>query len=284
MKETIKNLGKRFSQDFGLIPVISFEIEFYLMGPVAPDDFPERLQERLLAEKIPLYKVEKEKGPNQFEIALAHGPNIPGITESLVKAKTIIREYAEEIGSRASFAAKPYPNHPGSGLHMHLSLYDRQGKNVFAKHGDGETETMLHAIGGLLAALPESMIYFAPNPESYARFIAVYHPESETYDNAPTKITWGANNRTTAIRIPESTASPENRHIEHRVPGVDADPYQVTAAILAGVHYGLVNKINPGEKIYGNAYDAQYKLPELPGSLAEAEKLNREGEILSRYF
>jgi len=124
------------------------------------------------------------------------------------------------------------------------------------------------------------MVYFAPNADSYKRFTAVYHAENETYDNAPTKICWGGNNRTVAIRVPESTADPQNRHIEHRVPGVDADPFAVIAAILAGAHYGIVNSINPGEKIYGNAYEPQYKLLKLPGSLEEAERLNMEGKVL----
>ncbi len=262
----IKKIVKKIKSDIVLIPIMAAELEFY-----SDVETPETIQEKLGANKIPVIKIEREKGPNQFEIALPLTPDITALAENIVKIKKILK---------ADFSAKPYENHPGSGLHIHLSLLDGSGKNIFAKREGEEALEMLYAIGGLLAAMPESMVYFAPNAESYKRFVAGYNSECETYDNAPTKICWGGNNRTVAIRIPESTASPENRHIEHRVPGADADPFAAITEILAGAHYGITNSINPPEKIYGNAYEPQYKSPKLPGSLEEAMKLNKEGKIL----
>jgi len=266
MTMKIENIIQKIKSDTGFTPIMAAELEFY-----SGDETLETIREKLRQNKIPVIKIEREKGLSQFEIALPPTSDIAALAGNIARAKEVIS---------GDFSAKPDENQPGSGLHIHLSLHDKSGKNIFAKAGDAEALEMLYAIGGLLAVLPESMIYFAPNADSYKRFTANYHAACETYDNAPTKICWGGNNRTAAIRIPESTASPENRHIEHRVPGADADPFAAIAAILAGAHYGLMNQINPPEKIYGNAYEPQYKSAKLPGNLAEAERLSREGSIL----
>ncbi len=105
------------------------------------------------------------------------------------------------------------------------------------------SDALKYAIGGLLTALPESMKIFAPNAESYARFAPG--------GNAPTTISWGANNRTVAVRLPD--APHDKKRIEHRVAGADADPHAVIAAILEGIHDGLTRHLDPGPQTYGDA-------------------------------
>jgi glutamine synthetase len=101
-----------------------------------------------------------------------------------------------------------------------------------------------YAIGGLLHTMRDAFAIFAPNGNSYRRF------RSNSY--APVTPTWGYNNRTVSVRIPRGPASA--CHIEHRVCGADANPYLVAAAVLAGVHYGICNKIDPGAAVSGDGY------------------------------
>ena len=97
-----------------------------------------------------------------------------------------------------------------------------------------------------MAGLAEGMAIFAPNANSYRRFRA------NSY--APVAPTWGVNNRTVSLRVP--AGPPSGRHIEHRVAGADANPYLALAALLAGVHAGLTQKLDPGLPVVGDGYAA----------------------------
>ena len=125
--------------------------------------------------------------------------------------------------------AKPFADRAGSGLHLHVSVNDAEGKNIFASEDPAGTPALRHAVGGLKATLADGMAIFAPNANSYRRFRA------NSY--APVAPTWGVNNRTVSLRVP--AGPPGGRHIEHRVAGADANPYLALAALLAGVHHGL---------------------------------------------
>ena len=114
--------------------------------------------------------------------------------------------------------------------------------------------TCLYAVAGCLELLPASMLLFAPSFNAYRRF--------QPGNHAPTEATWGYDNRTTALRIPESPAAA--RRIEHRVAGADANPYLVLAAVLAGIWHGIENKLNPPSVIDGNAWDQDIEAPKLP--------------------
>ncbi len=244
--------------DFGLQPVTAAEIEFYLRGADACGGIKKFWQE--VSARIPLQKYEKERGREQFEIALTPVANPQKTAGDIGTLKTIISDTAKKYGMTADFAAKPFPDQPGSGLHIHIHLEDAGGKNVFYKDDSAISDALKWSIGGLLAWLPETMPVFAPYKESYARFAAG--------GNAPTTVSWGANNRTVAIRLPD--APHDNKHIEHRVAGADADPKSVMENILAAIHYGLQNQCDPGAQVYGDASLAQYDLPKLPQTLEEA--------------
>jgi glutamine synthetase len=143
---------------------------------------------------------------------------------------------------------------------------------------------LLHSIGGLLALINPCMSIFAPNKKSYERFIHTVNAYllCPTAANVPLTVSWGTNNRTVAVRLPSKAA--DNKHIEHRVAGADADIAAVTRAILAGIHYGLREKCDPGEPIYGDASMAQYKLPPLVMSLDDAIKARDGCAVLKEYF
>jgi glutamine synthetase len=154
---------------------------------------------------------------------------------------------------------------------VHLSLYDRDGRNLFGETPEGDA-LLRHAVWGLQALMPESMLLCAPNANSYRRLRPL------TY--APMAPTWGWNNRTVALRIPPSPA--HARRIEHRVAGSDANPYLVLAAVLAGVLHGLERKGEPSEPVTGNAYEQVP--PSLPLTWQEAIAAFSAGETLPTYL
>lgn len=249
----LERITEEFIAATHLVPMVAAEIEFYCDSPLKAE-----ICNQLLAEaNIETYGLEPERGDNQYELALKK-PTIP-----LTAAQHI--EAIKKLFPQANFAAKPYPDQPGSGLHIHLSLHDKSGMNVFAKKDDEEeTITMRYVIAGLLETMLDNFAIFAPNKESYARFSNAALREG-VYNNAPINVSWGGNNRTTAIRIPASTANPKGRHIEHRVSGADANPHAVIAAILFGAQKGILAQKEPPPKIWGNAADTQYApLPAFP--------------------
>jgi glutamine synthetase len=130
-----------------------------------------------------------------------------------------------------------------------------------------------NAIGGLQKSMFESMAIFAPNPNSYRRF------QNKAY--APMSPNWGLNNRTVALRVPAGNA--KAARVEHRVSGADANPYLVLACVLAGVHYGLKHKLDPGEPIEGNGYE-QHKGLIVPRSMISALDHFINGKIMRDYL
>ena len=147
--------------------------------------------------------------------------------------KQVIRGNARNHGLNSTFMAKPFKEYPGNGMHVHLSLFDEQGKNLFASREDGLlTPGLRHSLAGILDIFVESMIFYAPHANSYYRF------EEKSY--APLNASWGHDNRTTALRIPKSTNNASR--IELRVAGADANPYLAIAVLLAGLLHGLVER------------------------------------------
>lgn len=245
------------------MPVLAAEIEFYLISDVLPN--PAQVLEDMAASfhagQLDYVKVEQERGPGQFEVALKPAAEAVQAVAHLARAKHILQQMALRQDKVADFSARPFADQPGSGLHIHVHLEDTAGRNMFfrSREDDAFSETLLHAIGGLLVTMKQAMPIFAPAKTSLARFAPGSH--------APTTVSWGTNNRTVAIRLP--TKPYESKHLEHRVAGADADPAAVMAAILGGIYYGLRNKIHPGEPIYGDASLEMYQREKLVTGLAE---------------
>lgn len=260
----IERLSDTFKADFGLEPLMASELEFYLYGADKKSEmqaFCDALFAKLTKEGLAPHSIDKERGKEQYEVAIL--PSLPiTCARRTANLKPIITEFAASYGLRADFAAKPLANEPGSGLHIHIDLLDSDKHTVFFKQDDAISDALKHSIGGLLAWMLPCMPIFAPNPESYARFVA--------NNNAPLTVSWGANNRTVALRLPDAEGG--HRHIEHRVAGSDANPYHVVAVILAAIHDGLASKYTIPEQIYGDAALDQYDLPRFPTNLEDALK------------
>jgi glutamine synthetase len=225
-----------------VMPVVALEIEFYLPSSSSDAAFA-LIREAARFAGVDLFSVECERGPGQFEFSTLPSPSPFALCEQVEILRGKLRM------SQADFSAKPYPDQFGSGLHVHVHLENAIGANLFWRDEDRYFSPLLfHAIGGLLAEMKESMPVFAPSPESLMRFT----PGS----NAPTTVSWGTNNRTTAIRLPPKPS--RERHIEHRVAGADANLSAVVTRILQSICRGLEERIDPGEPIYGDASLAQY--------------------------
>ena len=291
---------ERFTAD-GLTPVVACELEFYLVDQRRGRDGLLRLPRWLSrgtqvyglpeieeatpflrdlwaacdAQDIPLEGVISECAPGQLELTLRHKADALRAADDAVTYKRAAKGVARAHGMDATFMAKPWTDRAGSGLHLHVSVNDAQGNNAMASDDPAGTPILRHVIGGMAALLAESMAIFAPNMNSFRRFRA------KSY--APTAPHWGVNNRTVALRVPAGPAP--SRHIEHRVAGADANPYLALAAMLAGVHHGIVNRIDPGPAVTGDGY-AQPARPgtELPTDWAAALGRFEQSALLRDYL
>ncbi|MEM7020160.1 MAG: glutamine synthetase family protein [Pseudomonadota bacterium] len=287
----------------GLTPVIAVELEFFLFDkafddngePCAPthplknerdrdeqvylmetldayEAFIQDVKHYAQLQNVPADTATAECGPGQFEINLLHTDDAVAACDQALMLKRIIKAVAAKHGYLASFMAKPQAESVGSGTHVHISLLDAAGNNVFASPIGEPNETLLHALGGLQASMADAMLLFAPHANSWRRF------QLDSYVSL--NPCWGYNNRTVALRIP--TSDENNRRIEHRIAGADANPYLVTAAILAGIHYGLTQKLKPTAPITGNAYDQTE--PTNPRQWQHALQLFDESNWIQAYF
>ena len=187
-----------------------------------------RIRDYAAALDLPVETALAEIGPGQFEINLAHRDDPVRAADEAVLFRRAVDRAAFDEGLLATFMAKPYTEHSGSGQHVHVSVIDEDGANVLDA-GDGEPVRLSHAVAGLLATLDAAQLLLAPHGNSYRRLL----PGSF----APCRADWGLDHRGVAIRLPE-TRGPAAR-LEHRVAGADANPYLVLAAVLGGALDGL---------------------------------------------
>ena len=223
---------------------------------------------------LPYEGIIKESAPSQFEINVAHSDDVMLLADQVIRMQRTIRAVSARHGFVASFMPKPIDDEAGNGLHVHCSLLDENGTNVFDDGAEEGSDLLRYAVAGCLELLPASMLLFAPSFNAYRRF--------QPGNHAPTESAWGYDNRTTAIRIPESPS--EARRLEHRVAGADANPYLVLAAVLAGIWHGIENTLSPPNPIEGNAWDQEIDAPALPTTMDEAISVFDKSDVLSSYL
>ncbi|MBV7526504.1 MULTISPECIES: glutamine synthetase family protein [Pseudomonas] len=245
----------------GIFPVVAFELEFYLFDSRLKDGLPqfprdeltgdaddqpnmhiERLSrfapvldemvETARAQGVDATVITAELGPGQFEINFGHCDDGLRAADWAALFCRSTRGVALKHNLRASFMAKPYLQHPGSGMHVHVSLYDQAGNNLLAANGQ---RALRHAVAGCLDVLPHCMPIFAPNHNAMRRLSATV--------NVASRASWGFEDRDACLRIPESDI--KNLRIEHRLAGADANPYLALAAILVGLEQGLEGEREP---------------------------------------
>ncbi len=223
-------------------------------------------------QELPLDALIKESAPSQYEINLKYNSDALVAADQAVMLQRLVRGVARKMDLQATFMAKPFGDIPGSGMHIHCSLVDEAGTNVFNSDSSTVNDLFRNAIGGCLTMLKDCMILFAPNLNSYRRFQVESH--------APLTQSWGYDNRTTAIRIP--AGDPGSSRIEHRVSGADVNPHLAISALLAGVYKGIREKIEPPEATVGNSYDQREAT--LPRYWPDALCLFEESKLVEEHF
>ncbi len=301
-RNVLKRILARFAEE-GLEPIIAPEVEFYLIKPVADPSRPieiaqgvdhhtdfggealsidaldkfssflDELRDMCTATDIQLAAIVHELGPAQIELNVAHGDAL-GRADQLFLLKRTVKACALRHNMTATFMAKPLADMPGSGLHLHSSLY-KDDNNIFALNDGLAPVALKQFIGGLQQHLPDAFSLISPSINSYKRFV----PDL----CAPINLQWGYDNRTTGFRIPYGADG--NGRVENRIAGADANPYLFIAAHLACGLLGLLNGIDASEPVEKDAYDMPADLPEnLTQALGRLEASEALTKLLGKPF
>ncbi len=288
----------------GWVPVVAPEVEFYLLSPHSdPNEEAEPPEGRLGwteganqpysidtmndfdpfindvyafcdLQDIEIDTISQEMGPAQFELNFLHGHAVD-LADQVFLFKRTVREAAIKHGMRATFLAKPMAGEAGSALHIHQSIVDKQGNNIFSMPDGSASELFYGFIGGLQRYMNDAMLMFAPYINSYRRFMDP--------DSSPVNLAWGVDNRTVGLRIPDAT--PDARRIENRLAGSDVNPYLVIAASLACGYLGMVEGLEASEPTEGSAYGEDYGLHKHISSAVDAlEESNAMRSMLGDSF
>ncbi|MCU9946512.1 glutamine synthetase family protein [Pseudomonas solani] len=273
-RNILKKVLKLYA-DKGWRPIVAPEMEFYLTKRSDDPDYPlqapigrsgrpetgrqsfsidaanefdplfEDMYDWCEAQDLDLDTLIHEEGPAQMEINFRHGEAL-SLADQITVFKRTMREAALKHNVAATFMAKPITDQPGSAMHLHQSVVDiKTGKNIFSNEDGSMSELFLHHIGGLQKFIPELLPLFAPNVNSFRRFL----PDT----SAPVNVEWGEENRTVGLRVPDAT--PQNRRVENRLAGADANPYLAIAASLLCGYIGMVEQIKPSAQVKGRGYE-----------------------------
>ncbi len=231
---------------------------------------------QMAAYGIPMEGYNREHGPGMYEVNITYGPAMLSADRSML-FRNGVKEICAQQGLTATFMAKWSDKEDGCSGHLHQSLWDAAGRNVFydAAGDHHMSETLRHYAAGVLQTMPEFLALYAPNVNSYKRFV--------TGTWAPTTVTWGVETRTTALRLVPGTA--KSTRIETRTPGCDVNPYLGMAATLAGGLYGIEHELQMPPRASGNAYELPPDVaPPLPRTLGEAIELFDRSELAREVF
>ncbi|WP_426343855.1 glutamine synthetase family protein [Pseudoduganella sp. R-32] len=216
-----------------------------------------------------------EIGAGQMEINFLHGEPL-GLADNVFYFKRTLREAAIKHHMYATFMAKPMAGEPGSAMHVHQSVLDaRTRKNIFSDADGAPSQLFKFYIGGLQRYMPAALAIAAPYVNSYRRLVR--------HTAAPINIQWGTDNRTVGFRVPESGV--QDRRIENRIIGADANPYLALAVTLACGYLGMTERIEPTAPTSGSAYDMKYELPQgLPEALRALRAEEKLHQVLGERF
>jgi len=263
----------------GWTPVVAPEVEFYLINPHADgneaieqpegrlgrtegakqpfsidtmndfDPFINQVYAYCEAQGIRIDTLSQEMGPAQFEINFLHGDAVQ-LADQVLLFKRTVKEAAIKHEMHATFLARPIAEEAGSAMHIHQSILDESGNNIFSNEDGSASELFYWYIGGLQRYMMDALLIFAPYANSYRRFLS--------YWSSPVNLEWAIDNRTVGLRAPD--AEPDARRVENRLAGSDVNPHLAIAATLACGYLGMIEKLQPRDPIDGSAYDLPFGL------------------------
>ncbi len=249
---------------------------YSLTRMAANGGFFKAIMDELLAFRVPVEGLHTETGPGVYEAAILYSDALEAGDRATL-FKTSVKELGLRFGIMPSFMAKWNSKLPGCSGHLHQSLWDRKGgKNLFFDERSPEKMSKLFRsyVAGQLRCLPEILPFFAPTVNSYKRLVDGFW--------APTKPTWGIDNRTVACRV--ISGSSNSTRLETRVPGSDVNPYLAIAAALGSGLYGVENElVLKDAPVRGSAY-TESKVARFPRNLLEATRRLSDSAIAREIF
>ncbi|MCE2517841.1 MAG: glutamine synthetase [Alphaproteobacteria bacterium] len=302
-RQVLKNVIAKF-EEMGLKPIIAPELEFFLVRKESQSDTPlsppigksgraemapqaygidavnefdplfEDIYDYCDIQNLDVDTLSHEAGAAQMEINFNHGEVLDLADQTFIFKRTV-RQAALDHNVHATFMAKPMQSQPGSAMHVHVSVIDQAtGKNIFSDDDGEPTDRFNTAIGGMQRYLSAAMPLMAPYVNSYRRLLSG--------EDSPTNLAWGVDNRTVGLRVPRST--PQQRRIENRIPGADANPYLAIAATLATVYLGLKNETRARREQTKSAEDLTTIPRNLDAALDKLEKETALHDVLGDEF
>ncbi len=300
-RTVLKKILKLY-EELGYQPIISPEVEFYLVKPNSDADYPlevptgqsgrvetgkqafgidavnefdnlfEDVYNFCEQQNIEIDTINHESGSAQMEINFQHGEPLE-LADQVFLFKRTLRQAAIKHKLYATFMAKPMENQPGSSLHLHQSLLNKKNnKNIFYSKKNTISNLMKNYIGGLQEFTPKLMPIHAPNINSYRRLFATW--------DAPRNTNWGIGNRSCGFRIPSNEE--HSMRIENRISGSDTNPYLVIAANLAAGYLGIKNKIKPSAETKKSVFGDQKSF--LPKNMEQAISLFEKNDQINDVF
>ena len=285
----------------GLKPVVAFELEFYLLdknrdesGKPIPAEGANKthvygipdldlfgklfddINKNCEMQNIPATTASSEFAAGQYEINLKHTGDLLKAADDAALLRRIIKETSARHGYEATFMAKPFLDQTGNGMHLHLSVYDENEKNIFATPNRYGNKKLKSAIAGFQSMFYDSFPIFIPNRNGYRRI--------ETRNFVPVNTSWSWNRRDVSLRIP--AGSDDAKRIEHRVASSDANPYLVLACLLAGLHNGLTNELTPSNQVdFDNNEGADKEADiDMPKNMDQALARFQSSKLLKKYL
>ncbi|WP_326569210.1 glutamine synthetase family protein [Amycolatopsis rhabdoformis] len=254
----------------GLKPANQYNVDYSMLGTARVEPLLRRIRNEMAGAGLYPESAKGECNPGQQEIAFRFAEALTTCDNHSVY-KNGAKEIAAQEGKSLTFMAK-YNEREGNSCHIHLSLRGTDGQAVLP--GDGEhgfSKLMQHFLAGQLAALRELTYFFAPNINSYKRFVRGSF--------APTAVAWGTDNRTCALRV---VGHGDSLRFENRVPGGDVNPYLAVAALIAGGLHGVEHELPLEPEFTGNAYASDK--PTVPTTLGEAADVLAGSRIAREAF
>ncbi|MEV0072478.1 MULTISPECIES: glutamine synthetase family protein [unclassified Amycolatopsis] len=254
----------------GIKPSNQYNVDYSMLGTARVEPLLRRIRNEMAGAGLYPESAKGECNPGQQEIAFRYAEALTTCDNHSVY-KNGAKEIAAQEGKSLTFMAK-YNEREGNSCHIHLSLRGTDGSAVLPGDGDhGFSKAMEHFLAGQLAALRELTYFFAPNINSYKRFVRGSF--------APTAVAWGTDNRTCALRV---VGHGDSLRVENRVPGGDVNPYLAVAALIAAGLHGIENELALEPEFTGNAYGSDK--PTVPTTLGEAADVLAGSRIAREAF
>ncbi len=291
-RNVLARVVERFA-DLDLTPSVGCTLEFQLIGrerakdgiPQMPKDVEggDRNEDAVAKEildavvaaaetqGLPPVATTPGAATGQYRVSLATAPDAVRAGDHAVFLRQIARAVARQHGRDATFMAKPFLGAAGSAMHIQAAVLKGGGENAFDDGRIDGDAILRFGIGGLQAVMADSIALFAPNANAFRRFVG---PGAVARNKR-----WGYKNRTTVVG---ATGEGDARCIDHRLAGADANPYLVLAAMLTGIHHGIVEHLDPGTPFEDDA--TAFVDQTMPFSIDAALLALENGSILREYL